>query len=295
MDALFGEVTKRLPDRWVVQSFAPGLLWWAVAFAGYALGHGRAFAFGAGSVRIEQLARQIGGRPGGAVLAALLLLVGISAVSVVAHALAAGVQAVWLGRWRGPADGWAQRWTERRRTREQDRLDGRGEQISDIYLPHRPTWIGDRFHLMDARVHGQYGLVLALIWPRLWHLVDADTRTLVQDARTRFDHATRLAGWAVCYLVITVVWWPAAPLAAGILGYAWYTGRSAAALFADTVETTVDLHHRTLVATLGYVVPPGEPLSERVADAINDQLHKGGSPRPQAQRAVTGGPTEEIV
>lgn len=295
MDALFGEVTKRLPDRWVMQSFAPGLLWWAVAIAGYALGHAHAFAFGAGSTRIDELVRRIDGGPGGVVLAAILLLAGISAVSVVAHLVAAGVQAMWLGRWRGPAAGWAAWLTGRRRAREQDRLGAREQRIPDVYLPHRPTWIGDRFHLVDVRVRGQYGLVLALIWPRLWHLVDGDTRTLVQDARTRFDHATRLAGWAVCYLVIAVVWWPAVVLALGIGCYAWYSGRSAAALFADTVETTVDLHHRKLVETLGYVMAAGEPLSAQVADAINDQLHKGGSPQAQAQRAVTGGPTEEIT
>ncbi|HEX4704385.1 MAG TPA: hypothetical protein VH352_19825 [Pseudonocardiaceae bacterium] len=293
MDALFGEVTRRLPDRWVVQSFAPGLLWCAVAAAGYALGQAGAFAFGAGSVRVEQLVRHTDSRPGGPLLAGTLLVLAISAVSVVAHLAAAGVRATWLGRWRGPAGVFGTRLTDRRRGRELARLNGRGERLPDVYLPSRPTWIGDRFQLVDVRVRGQYGLALALIWPRLWHLVDTDTRTLVQDARTRFDHATRLAGWALCYAVIAVVWWPAVLLAAGICCYAWYSGRSAAALFADTVETTVDLHHRRLVETLGYVVAPGEPLSGRIADAINDQLHKGGSPQPQ--RTASGGPTEEIV
>lgn len=293
MDALFGEVTKRLPDRWVVQSFAPGVLWWAVAIAGFALGHANPFDVVAASVRIERLVHDVTARPGGAVLAAVLLLVAISAVSLAAHAAAAGMRGIWLGRWRRPALGLAEKLARRRRDRQRRRLAGRGEWLPEVYLPHRPTWIGDRFHLADVRVTGQYGLRLALVWPRLWYVLDADTRTLVQDARTRFDHATRLAGWAACYAVITVVWWPAVLLAGGIFCCAWYSGRSAASLFADAVETTVDLNHRKLAEALGFVIAPGERLSPSVADAINDQLHKGASPQPQ--RAASGGPIDEIV
>jgi hypothetical protein len=77
-------------------------------------------------------------------------------------------------------------------------------------------------------------------------------------------------------------------------GYTVFNGRSTVTLFTGTVESTVDLHNRALAESLGHVLEPGKPLSGRVADAINDQLHKGATPQKAHPVAATGSVVAEI-
>lgn len=290
MTALIGEVTKRLPDRWLAGTLAPGLLWLAVAVLAVRLGHAHPFS----PAELARAARSTGvlirDQLAEAVAFGLLAIGAAVVVSSVAR-LAGGVtRSLWLGRWRGPLAEPAAVLTRWRRDRAEARLAAAGTRLPADYLPRTPTWIGDRLRLADVRVGAQYGLSLALIWPRIWQLVDVDTRTLVQQARARFELAGTLAGWSACYLVLVVFWWPAGLVAAVLLGVAWWRGRLAAAVFGDTIESTVDLQHRALAAALGHPVETGRPLPPATADAINDQLHKGATPQPHGD----SGPTEAI-
>jgi hypothetical protein len=295
MEALLGEVGRRLSDRWLVRGVLPGLLWCAALAFTLTLGHDRPFAFDEAWARAREVVD--GSDPAWPLAVAAAVLAG-GAAGAVAHALGAAVRAVWLGRWRGPAARAAARLAERRRRRASDRLAAAGTELPRAYLPDRPTWIGDRVRLTETRVAAQYGLRLALIWPPLWQLLDADGRALVQDARDRFDRAGTLAGWAILYVALTALWWPALAIGAALGGYAWWRGRQDAALFADTVEAAVDLHHRRLAEALGHPAAD-RPLDRATADAINDQLHKGASPQPgsppgQRQLTRTGAVIEEI-
>jgi hypothetical protein len=290
MTALIGEVTKRLPDRWLAGTLAPGLLWLAVAVLAVRLGHAHPFS----PAELARAARYTGAlirdQLAEAVAFGLLAIGAAVVVSSVARLAGAVTRSLWLGRWRGPLAEPAAVLTRWRRDRAEARLAAAGTRLPADYLPRTPTWIGDRLRLADVRVSAQYGLSLALIWPRIWQLVDVDTRTLVQQARARFELAGTLAGWSACYLVLVVFWWPAALVAGVLLGVAWWRGRLAAAVFGDTIESTVDLQHRALAAALGYPVAQGKPLPSATADAINDQLHKGATPQPHGD----SGPTEAI-
>lgn len=289
MTALISEVTKRLPDRWLAGTLAPGLLWLAVAALTVRLGQTHPVSV----AELGRAARDVGAlirdRPAEVVAYGLLSIGAAVVASSVARLAGGGARALWLGRWRGPLAGLGAALTRWRRDRAKQRLTKEGTRLPADYLPRTPTWIGDRLRLADVRVSAQYGLTLALIWPRIWQLVDADTRILVQQARTRFELAGRLAGWAACYLVLTIFWWPTVLVAAVLLGVAWWRGRLTAAVFGDAIESTVDLQHRALAAVLGYPVEEGKPLSPAVAAAINDQLHKGATPQPHGDN----GPTEE--
>lgn len=280
MTALIGEVTKRLPDRWLAGTLAPGLLWLTVAALAVRLGHTSSLSATELTRAAMDVAALIRDRPAEAVAYGLLAVGTATVISAAARLAGTGVRALWLGRWRGPLARLGAALTRWRRNRAMARLAADGARLPADYLPGTPTWIGDRLRLADARISAQYGLSLALIWPRIWQLVDADTRTLVQQARTRFEHASTLGGWAACYLVLAVLWWPAALVAAVLLGAGWWRGRLAAAVFGDAVESTVDLQHRALAAALGHCVEQGAPLPPAVADAINDQLHKGATPQP---------------
>jgi hypothetical protein len=285
IEALLGEVGRRLSDRWLIRALGPGLLWCAVA--AFAVWPGRTGPFDLREAVLAAAATldKLGGRLSLAVLCGALAVLGGALAGLTAQAAGAAARFVWLGQWPGPGRRLAAARTARRRQRAERRLAAQGQVKPAVYLPARPTWIGDRIRLTDDRVAAQYGLRLALIWPRLWQLLDLDTRTMVSGARDRFERAGTLAGWALLYAALTPWWWPAAVLGAGLAGLAWWRGRTSAALFAETVEVTVDLRHRGLVTALGYPLQEGRPLDAATADAINDQLHKGAGGYPQETAA----------
>ena len=290
IEALLGEVSRRLADRWLTRALVPGLLWCAVlAFAILPGRHGVFDVPGAARAAARSL-DHLRDRVSLGIVSALLIVATATAAAAAAQAVGVLVRFLWLGRWPGPGRRLAAMLTARRRAAAQHRLGAAGRALPSAYLPARPTWIADRIRLADDRVAAQYGLRLALVWPRLWLLLDVDGRAQVARARDRFEQAGMLGGWAVLYLVAAPWWWPAVPVGLGIGAVAWWRARSAAPLLADIVEATVDLHHRRLVAELGFPVEVGRPLDAATADAINDQLHKGGSGYRQV--AATGAVSE---
>ncbi|MEV6173816.1 hypothetical protein AB0L99_37100 [Streptomyces sp. NPDC051954] len=279
MSALMVEVTRRLPDRWLASTLGPGALWVTVAALAVRLGHSHAFSVAEVRADARALGTLVRDHPAEALAYGLLAVGAAVAVSSLARLVGGAVRALWLGRWRGPLAALGNGLTRRRADRARARLRTAQAWLPADYLPQTATWIGDRLLLADTRISAQYGLSLALVWPRLWQLVDEDTRALVQQARARIDLACTIAGWAACYAALTVFWWPAAIVAGVVFTAAWRRGRLAAAVFADAVEATVDLQHRTLAEELGHHLEPGKALPPSVADAINDQLHKGGTPQ----------------
>ncbi|OLR93570.1 hypothetical protein [Actinokineospora bangkokensis] len=281
MTTLISELTKRLPDRWLAGALGPGLLWLVLAVVAGALGHGRPFD----TRRVADLAQRAGElinrRPAEAVVLGALGIAAALLMSALARVFGSAARAVWHGRWRGPAAPAGRWWAGVRARRAARSLTRAGTTLPKAYLPTTPTWIGDRLQLADTRVDAQYGLSLALVWPRLWQVLDADTRALVQQARARVDLASTLAGWSVCVLALSALWWPAAVAGVVLLVASWQRARTAADVFAATVESTVDVHHRALATALGFSLVEGEPLSPEAADAINDQLDKGATPQPR--------------
>jgi hypothetical protein len=76
-------------------------------------------------------------------------------------------------------------------------------------------------------------------------------RADVSAANNAYSSSSRLVGWALLYVIIGAWWWPSFLIAAcaGIAG--WIRGRSSANVLAELIETTVDLHGRTLATHLG--------------------------------------------
>jgi hypothetical protein len=255
MSALMVEVTRRLPDRWLASTLGPGALWITAAALAVRLGHSHAFSVAEVKAGARVLGTLVRDRPAEALAYGLLAVGAAVAVSSLARLVGGAVRALWLGRWRGPLAALGNRLTRRRADRARARLRTAQAWLPADYLPQTATWIGDRLLLAE------------------------DTRALVQQARARIDLACTIAGWAACYAALTVFWWPAAIVAGVVFAAAWRRGRLAAAVFADAVEATVDLQHRTLAEELGHHLEPGKALPPSVADAINDQLHKGGTPQ----------------
>jgi hypothetical protein len=282
MTALIGELTKRLTDRWLADILAPGALWLLVAWLAVRLGHARPFSADTVAGAALDLTR---GRPA-EVVVWVFVGVGVAVLAALAAGLVgAGVRGLWWGRWRGPFARLAAVLTRWRAQRAERALARAGTTLPAAYRPGLPTWIGDRLRLADVRIAAQYELSLALLWPRLWQHVDADTRVIVQQARARLDLASTMVGWAALYGALAWFWWPAGLIGAGLAVIGWLRGRTAADAFATTAESTVDLHWRGLVEALGHSV--GTTLPPEVADAVNDQLHKGATPQPHRDSGPT--------
>jgi hypothetical protein len=269
MEALLGELGRRIADRWLVQLVLPGLLWLAAAVTALVVGHAHALDVDRLIRHADLTASAVPARPV-PIAMALAAAVALAAVAgLAAQGTARALQAVWVGQWRPPAASLAARITARRARKARGPLPER-------YLPSRPTWIGDRLRLAGERVNAQYGLHLPIIWTALWQLLDDPARTPVQDARDRFDQSLRLAAWGLLHLALAVIWWPALLIGAAVFATAWRRGRTTAATLADLVEATVDTHHRALADSLGIALPHGR-LTPAESALINDQLHKGHS------------------
>ncbi|MEO3809504.1 hypothetical protein ABGB17_10940 [Sphaerisporangium sp. B11E5] len=274
MEALLGELGRRIADRWLVQLVLPGLLWLAAAVTALTLGHAHALDGGRLLRRADLAAMAVPARPVpiAVTIAAALALAALAGLA--AQAAARALQSIWVGQWRPPAAALGARLTARRAGDARARYAR--PPFPERYLPARPTWIGDRLRLAGERVDAQYGLRLPVIWTALWQVMDDAARAPVRDARDDFDQALRLAAWGVLHTAVGLAWWPGLLAGALTFAVAWRRGRDAAATLADVVEATVDTHHRALAEALGVALPHGR-LTPAESASINDLLHKGHS------------------
>ncbi|MFG2874669.1 hypothetical protein ACGFYU_06615 [Streptomyces sp. NPDC048337] len=134
----------------------------------------------------------------------------------------------------------------------------RRERVSAA-CPDRPSWTGDRFHALAARLRERYALDLAAVWPVLWLSLPDSTRAEVRAAHDALDRGFALAGWGVLYAATAVLWWPGLLLGAAVLLTARHRTRAATAAYVLLLEATVVLHGPELARTLG-VQPTAGPL-----------------------------------
>ncbi|WP_157606904.1 hypothetical protein [Saccharomonospora azurea] len=142
-----------------------------------------------------------------------------------------------------------------------------------LVRPTTPFAAGDRMAAADRRVLDHYGLDLSSAWPRLWLVLPEHTRRAVQAANDAVAAAQRLAGWAAAYLLLALLWWPAALIGVVTLTVAWRRAASAAGTLGDLVEAAVDVHGRTLARTLG--LRTAGPLDRETGAAVTSLLRKG--------------------
>jgi hypothetical protein len=281
MSGLLAELGRRLAERWFTLLVLPGMVYLLVAAAGFALGQGEWHDWARLSDVFDSLTT--GERQHQESLVVRTLLVLLTAVPVsaalgmLAQALAGPAERWRCGQWPRPFSRPAQRLTERRARRWNDanekyRLSGeaadafRRNEIA-VIVPERATRLGDRLLAPAERLRVEYGIDLAIVWPRLWLLLPASTREILTEARSRLDAAFALDGWAVLYLLLAVRWWPALLVAVTAAVVAGRRAAPAAQAYADLVESAVDLHLPRLMARLdqpGLTPQRGRALTERL-------------------------------
>ncbi|MER5545424.1 hypothetical protein ABT072_23860 [Streptomyces sp. NPDC002589] len=289
LTGLVSDVGKKLAERWGSTLVLPGLVFTAVAAAGLTLGQRHWADL---DVLRHRLRALTAGGSGSTRTAVLLLgvLAASFAAALLADALAGPYERALQGSWPRPLAGMARALTERRR-RDWDSRDaacaaarGSGSlgglesarNAVSLVRPECPTWTGDRLRAPAARIRLHYRLELVDAWPRLWLLLPDSTRLPLAESRQRLDEAMRLGGWAVLYVLLGVVWWPAAAVGAGAGLVAWRRGRERADAYAELVESAVDVHLPDLIDRFDE---EAHPVRASPGPTLTERFRKGAGPR----------------
>ncbi|MDX3853916.1 hypothetical protein [Streptomyces sp. AK02-01A] len=275
MIGLLTEVGKRIATRWFTEVLLPGLLLVAVIGCAAALGHGQALDSDALVAATERVWARLRGHPVRWAVELALAVAAAGLMGIAARGTGGLVQRFWLRERHllpQPARFTSRRWS--RHHRALTAASRHGVEPVRAYLPQRPTWMSDRLRLIEARIHGQYWFSATLAWPRIWLLVSEEVHAPVRQARARFDEACVLAGWSIPYLLVGLYWWPACLIGLTTTLVAWRRARLALDEFATLVESTIDIHWRTLVTALGVTIS-GDAVTAEEAALIEDRLHKG--------------------
>ncbi|MDQ0910884.1 hypothetical protein QFZ22_006869 [Streptomyces canus] len=302
MGGFFQQLAKTLADRWISLLVLPGAFFLGAVWLSIGLGHVDAWNVALLTRQADDAMSTVADLPSGAqALLVVAVLAAASGVGFVVQALAAVTRRVWLGPWPRPFAPVAAARTARRRARwhrlveerraleaaspatrtreQQDRIDAVAHRITRLAMaePGRPTWMGDRIHAVESIAYHRYGLDLTYGWSRLWLVLPDPARTELTAAHSAFAAAVATGTWAVPYLLLSVVWWPAVLVAAGIGLTGWTRARSAVADLTTLTEATLDLYGRTLAAALGIGDATEEtgPLTISEGERITDLVRKG--------------------
>jgi hypothetical protein len=302
MVGFFEELAKKLAERWLTLLLVPGALFLGAVWVGVRLGHAYALSWTRLTTELAGATASLARQPGGtqAVLVGALLL-GATGTGLVVQALAGLTRAIWLGQWPRPfafvrrplVNSRRRRWQDRlavrralekahpqatRTAEQQEEITTAGARLNRLALakPGRPTWMGDRMHGVEQISVNRYGLDLSFGWPRLWLMLPETARTEITATHTAFAAAVATGTWAWPYLVLAILWWPGALIAAGIGLTAWTRARSAMGDLAVLSESAVDLHGRLLATELGVADKDSTgPLTVEEGEQITAIVRKG--------------------
>lgn len=132
-----------------------------------------------------------------------------------------------------------------------------------------PTALGNALRAAEVRAGRPYGLDAIIVWPRLYILLDAEVRALVDDRRQQLDVMVRFATVFAIGAVVTLALlatsgpWLLVPVAAVLLAWISYRAAVAAAIaYGEALDTAFDLNHFVLGDKLG-LPRPGSAAEER--------------------------------
>jgi hypothetical protein len=280
LEALAG----KLADRWLTLLVLPGGLYLAIAIGAARLGHADWYRVDLLRQDLTKIAAEPATRNPG----------------TIALVLGSVFRGIWFSSSHGPLTGAltsrrARRWDTANERWQKATVAAGQAQLADapdkaallrtaeeraaarnsigLVRPARPFAAGDRIAAVDQRVWQHYDLDLASAWPRLWLVLPDASRSALQEADGAVAAAQRLAGWAVAYLALSALWWPAAVIGLVSLTVAWRRATSAAGTLADLAEAVIDVHGRALADSLG--IPCEGSFGKGTGAEITAVLRKG--------------------
>ncbi|WP_416986130.1 hypothetical protein [Streptomyces sp. T028] len=294
-------IAGRLAERWVAALFSPAFAFWAGVAAVWVwatqwdtvadkglIGAMKSWTSGLGA--LPALAQ--------AALAVLPLLV-IALTGLLFSGLAFPVLRLLEGYWPRPAARLGQR---RRRHWRGEAKDGRdrlrtlaamsspgpedsaeraGLERTLRRLPANPdlcmpTRLGNILRAGEARISAHYGLDPIIAWTRLWLVLPDRAREEATTARASLDLAVQAMIGGVLFVPLAFWAWWAAPIGLAVALGA-YRGRllTAAARYADIVESCFDVHRRLLYEALRWPVPASPEKEQSEGVRVSDYLRSG--------------------
>jgi hypothetical protein len=251
MQEFFGELGRRLAEKWFSLLVLPGLLFLASAAVAVIAGQQRWNDWSYLIRRSRDYAADLDKQPAVTlVLAAVGVLLAAAVVGLAAGGLAGVVQRLWLGDWPRPLHPLATRLTHRLQERWKN-CDAAAQNSISLAEPDRPTWMGNSIGAVRTRVELAYDLHLAETWPLLWLIMPETSRTEVDHVRSEFNDAARLGAWGLLYFALGAVWWPAFLIGLATCLTGWRRGRTAIDGFSKLTEAAVDIYGPCLAGTLG--------------------------------------------
>ncbi|MEU7587274.1 hypothetical protein AB0A95_13340 [Micromonospora sp. NPDC049230] len=145
-----------------------------------------------------------------------------------------------------------------------------------------PTALGNAVTAAVERAGSVYGLDAAVAWPRLYPLLPADTRVIVDDRRAALDAATVTAVTmafttvAAAALLLRCDWWLLLVLVPAALGFAAYRGAVAAAVaYGHALDVAFDLHRFDLYRAMHLPAPATLGAETQLARQVCRQWRQG--------------------
>jgi hypothetical protein len=91
----------------------------------------------------------------------------------------------------------------------------------------------------------------------VWLLLNDQQRLPVRAARAGIDDAAQSYCWGLLYLVLGILWWPAAVFGAGLTAAAWVSARRHTQAYAMLAESVIDTSQSQIATALGVKLPRG--------------------------------------
>ncbi|MFX0577142.1 hypothetical protein [Nocardia nepalensis] len=266
MNDILVAVGKRLGERWMTMIALPGLAY--VGISVWAILCAQRHALDPAFLAARTRALTHDGRDLATLVLSAILALGIATL---VGSIAVMVAEKVVHRW------WIREASTAARTRLQTEARARWQARTPMpptrYLPTRATAIGEAFRLLGERADVEYGLSLVHAWPRLWLLIDADSRKVLTEAHRRYFADAALVSWGMLYLPWVIWWWPAGIIAVTCITTGRWRARDSSRGLAALFESALDIHQAKLAAALGVSLPEGR-ITVPLGNQINDILSK---------------------
>jgi hypothetical protein len=309
MGSILDELGKKLADRWFQLLILPGALYLVVGIGACTLGQSRPFDIHWLTTQVIAWAKTPAATTvGGQVVLLAAALAGAAAAGLAAQALGTLIEMLTLAAgwrtWKPPLRQLAARRVDDRLRRwdtqhaiysrlywlavDDDRESAKRTERHAAYgartrvapeRPERPTWSGDRVNAVNVRLKRDLHLNLPTIWAALWLTLPDPARTEITAARQALANATTMIAWAVLYLILAALWWPAALIAIVVAVAGWHRTRLSADAYASLLEAGTRLYARDLARHLG--IDHAQPLDRQAGDSITATLHSEPPPAPK--------------
>ncbi len=295
LDKFWEAAGEKLADRWASAS-VPAILFWLGGLLCWISGHG-------GISDLRKLADWAGRQSAPVQLVILLTaLLGVAASGVIVQRLAAVGLRLIEGYW-PPFAGRLSRWRTGVIAAKAESLERRFQDLAGPVLESKsataaqraefadidqrlrripadgdylPTKTGNILRAGERRPAEKYGLDAIVVWPRLWLLLPADTRSELSQARSALDSAVASFIWGLLFAgFAALAWWalPAAIAVALAIYLYWIPAR--AAVFADLLESAFDIHRSHLYRSQRWPLPENPRDEHASGEQITSYLMRG--------------------